>query len=91
MANSLQSKKRARQAIQRTKRNMSLRSEMRTYVKKTHHAIATKNLDAAKTIFAQAVSKLDRLAAKGLIHKNKAARCKSRLNQQIKALALSLA
>ncbi|MGQ9426848.1 30S ribosomal protein S20 [Gilvimarinus sp. F26214L] len=87
MANFPQSRKRARQNLKARKHNASLRSMVRTYIKKVVAAIDAKDLEAAKTAYAQAVPVIDRMADKGIIHKNKAARHKSRLNSQIKGLA----
>ena len=87
MANSPQSKKRARQAVKRRAHTASLRSMVRTYVKKVISAIASGDAEAAKKAYAEAVPVIDRMADKGIIHKNKAARHKSRLNAQVKALA----
>lgn len=87
MANFPQSRKRARQSDKARKHNASLRSMVRTYIKKVLAAIEAKDLDAAKTAFSQAEPVIDRIADKGIIHKNKAARHKSRLNAQIKKLA----
>lgn len=86
MANSPQARKRARQAEKRRKHNASLRSMVRTYLKKVVNAIDAGDAAAAKAAFEQAVPVVDRMADKGIIHKNKAARHKSRLNAQIKAL-----
>lgn len=91
MANSAQAKKRARQAEVRRGRNASMRSEMRTYLKQVTKALEEGNKSVAVTIFKKAASTLDRLAGKGLIHKNKAARHKSRLNAHIKDLETSAA
>ncbi|MBM6552345.1 30S ribosomal protein S20 [Marinomonas ostreistagni] len=87
MANSAGSKKRARQAIKRRAHNGSLRSMVRTYLKKVDAAIEAGNKEEAQAAYSVAVSKLDKAADKGLYHKNKAARHKSRLNAKIKALA----
>lgn len=87
MANSPQARKRARQAEKRRMHNASLRSAVRTAVKKVIAAINTGNVDDAKQAYSAAVPVIDRMADKGIIHKNKAARHKSRLNAQIKALA----
>ena len=87
MTNSAQAKKRARQNDRRRAHNSSQRSMIRTYLKKVHYAIEAKDLETAKTAFEQVVPVIDRMADKGLIHKNKAARHKSRLNAHIKALA----
>lgn len=87
MANSPQAKKRARQNDKARQHNASLRSMVRTYIKKVNAAIVAGDVEAAKTAYTAAVPVIDRIADKGIIHKNKAARHKSRLNAQIKALA----
>ncbi len=87
MANSPQAKKRAKQAEKRRQHNASLRSMVRTYIKKVIAAIGSGDKEAAQAAYAAAVPVIDRMADKGIIHKNKAARHKSRLNAQIKALA----
>ncbi len=86
MANSLSAKKRARQAETRRKHNASRRSMMRTYVKAVVNAIGANDKGAAEAAYKAAVPVLDRSAQEGLITKNKAARHKSRLNAQIKAM-----
>mgnify|MGYP002885376293 CR=1 FL=1 len=86
LANSRQSRKRARQSEKRRGHNASLRSLVRTRLKQVSAAIATGNAEEAKTAYATAVPVLDRMADKGIIHSNKAARHKSRLNSQIRAL-----
>ena len=86
MANSKQAKKRAVQSEKRRQHNASRRSMMRTLVKKVIAAIGAGDKEKATTEFAAAAPILDRYAAKGIIHKNKAARSKSRLNAAIKAL-----
>lgn len=87
MANTAQAKKRARQAEHHRQHNASLRSMMRTHIKKVTKAVAEGRSDDAKKLYADAVPVIDRMARKGLIHKNKAARHKSRLNTQIQKLA----
>jgi small subunit ribosomal protein S20 len=87
VANSPQAKKRARQNEKARKHNAGLRSMARTYLKKVDAAIEAGDAEQAKAAFAAAVPVLDRIADKGIIHKNKAARHKSRLNSKIKALA----
>ena len=87
MANSPQAKKRARQAEKRRSHNSSLRSLVRTVIKKVNAAIGSGDQAAAKTAYDSAVPVIDRMADKGIIHKNKAARDKSRLNAQVKALS----
>lgn len=86
MANSAQARKRARQIVKRRAHNASLRSLVRTEIKKVDAAVAGGDYDAAKTAYASAVPVIDRMADKGIIHKNRAARHKSRLNAQVKAL-----
>jgi len=87
VANTVQAKKRARQAEKHRQHNTSFRSMVRTYIKKVQIAIGEGNKEAAKTAYAAAVPVIDRMADKGIIHKNKAARHKSRLNEQVKAMA----
>lgn len=86
MANSDQARKRARQAENRRQNNASRRSMMRTQVKKVINAIAAGDKEGAQTAYQAAAPVLDRMAGSGLIHKNKAARHKSRLNAQIRAM-----
>ena len=86
MANSAQARKRARQAEKRRQRNATQRSMLRTYVKNVVKAVATGDAEAAQTAYQKAVPVIDKMAGRGLIHKNKAARHKSRLNQHVRAL-----
>ncbi len=86
MANSAQAIKRARQAEKSRQLNTSQRSNMRTYIKKVINAIESGDKDAASAAFKAAVPVIDSAAGKGLIHANKAARHKRRLNQHIRAL-----
>jgi len=86
LANSAQARKRARQAETHRQNNAGRRSMMRTYIKKVLAAIQSGNKEDAQAAYQQAVPLIDRTANNGLIHKNKAARYKSRLNTQIKAL-----
>jgi small subunit ribosomal protein S20 len=87
MANSAQARKRARQANVRRDHNMSQRSEMRTAIKNVRKAILAGDKQAAQSIFVQAQATIDSIADKNIIHKNKAARHKSRLSGAIKAMA----
>lgn len=87
MANTAQAKKRARQAERRRQHNASQRSEMRTFLKRVVKAIREGNRELATQEYQLATSIVDRFANNGLIHKNKAARHKSRLNAHIKAMA----
>ncbi len=86
MANIKSAKKRAIQAEKRRQHNASSRSMTRTSIKKVIAAIASGDKEAAQAALSAATPVLDRMATKGLIHKNKAARHKSRLAAQIKAL-----
>jgi small subunit ribosomal protein S20 len=87
VANSPQARKRARQAVTRRQQTAGMRSMMRTHVKKVLHAIEAGDKAAAETAYKAAVPVIDRIADKGLIHKNKAARHKSRLNARVRALS----
>jgi small subunit ribosomal protein S20 len=86
LANSAQARKRARQAETRRRQNASARSVIRTYIKKVNAAIEDKNYDEATAAYVIAVPIIDSMADKSIIHANKAARHKSRLNSAIKAL-----
>ncbi|EQD45254.1 MAG: 30S ribosomal protein S20 [Metallibacterium sp.] len=86
MANIKSAKKRARQSEQRRMRNVSARSMVRTAIKKVVTAIEAKDKAAAVAAYAAAEPVMDRHASRGLIHKNKANRHKSRLTAHIKAL-----
>ncbi len=87
MANSAQARKRARQNEARRRHNASFRSMVRTSIKRVQAAVADGNHKAASDAYQLAVPVIDRLADKGIIHKNKAARHKSRLNAAVKALS----
>ena len=86
MANIKSAKKRAIQAEKARKHNASRRSMTRTFIKKVVAANASGDKAVAQAAFAAAQPILDRMATKGLIHKNKAARHKSRLSAQIVAM-----
>lgn len=87
MANSAQATKRARQAEKQRQHNAAQRAAMRTTVKKVLAAIEAGDQAEANAAFRVAQSSLDGMARKGIIHKNKAARAKSRINARIKAMA----
>jgi len=87
LANIKSAKKRARQAVKRNARNSSARSMLRTSIKKVVNAIAAKDKAGAEAAYKAAEPVMDRYASRGLIHKNKASRHKSRLSAHIKALA----
>jgi small subunit ribosomal protein S20 len=87
VANSAGSKKRARQAEKRRQHNASLRSMARTYMKKVIAAIDSGDKAAAEAAFKVAQPVMDSSVTKGIFHKNKIARTKSRLTARIKAMA----
>ena len=87
MANTVQARKRARQAVKQRAHNASLRSELRTAIKKVAKAVLAGNKAAAQVVLNESQSVIDRIADKKIIHKNKAARHKSRLSAAIKAMA----
>ena len=87
MANSKQAAKRAKQADTQRTVNMSLRTKLRSAIKKVQKAIEAGDKVAAEKVLAAQQSTIDSIADKRIIHKNKAARHKSRLAQQVKALA----
>ena len=83
MANSAQARKRARQNEKRRMQNASQRSMVRTYIKRVNAAIEAQDAGAAGTALAEALPILDRMVSKGIMHKKKAARHKSRLSKQV--------
>ena len=87
MANIKSAKKRARQAEVRRKHNASRRSALRTSIKNVIKAIEAKDKTAAASALRDAEPIIDRMATKGLIHANKAARHKSRLVARLRTLA----
>jgi len=86
VANSAQAIKRTRQIKRRTLLNASQRSEVRTAMKKILSAIKKDSKQAATDAFKITKSMIDKAVSRGVYHKNKAARLKSRLNKKIKAL-----
>ena len=86
MANIKSAQKRAKQTVVRNARNAAQRSMLRTAVKKVLKALEANDAAGAQAAFAVAEPILDRYSSRGLIHKNKAARHKSRLTARIKAL-----
>lgn len=86
MANTKQAKKRVRQAEKHRRHNASMRSMLRTYIKKVLLAIAGGDQKTAADSYQAAVPVIDRMANKGIIHKNNAARQKSRLTANINAM-----
>ncbi len=86
MANTAQARKRARQNDKQRAHNASLKSSFRTAIKKIMKAVLSGDKKVAKESFDSNVAIIDRIADKKIVHKNKAARHKSRLNAAIKAL-----
>ncbi len=86
MANTAQSKKRARQAEARQDVNKARRSRIRTFLRKVEEALSAGNADAAATALAAAQPELMRGVTKGVLHKNTASRKMSRLTSRVKAL-----
>jgi len=87
LANIKSAQKRARQSVKNRAHNMALRSKMRTYLKKVSTAIEAGDRPAAEASYKAAMPVLDSMVNKGIVHKNKAARHKSRLNARIKELS----
>ena len=87
MANIASARKRARQAEVRRLHNASLRSELRSAIRNVRKAVAAGDKKAARAVLQHAASVIDSIADKRIIHKNTAARQKSRLSARIKAMA----
>lgn len=87
MANIASARKRARQAEKRRQHNAALRSELRSAVRNVRKAITAGDKKAARDVLQRSVSVIDSIADKNIIHKNTAARHKSRLSARIKAMA----
>ena len=87
MANSAQARKRARQSEKQRMHNASLRSTLRTAIKKVIKAIEAGDKASAQSVLQESTGIIDRIADKKIIHKNKASRHKSRLSAAIKAMA----
>jgi small subunit ribosomal protein S20 len=87
MANTRSALKRMRQSEKRRVRNAAVRTSVRTAVKTTRTSLAAASVDEARASLARAVQLLDRAVTKGVVHRNAAARKKSRLTRQLNALA----
>ena len=87
MANIKSAQKRARTAEKRRLANQAQRSRMRTHIKRVIADVQKGDKEAAEASFKAAVPVIDSVAGKGLVHKNKASRHKSRLNKMIKAMS----
>ena len=86
MANSASAKKRVRQTAKRRVHNMGIRTEARTVIKNVVKAIEAGDKKVAQEAFNKMIPVVDKVANKGIFHKNKIARHKSRLNSKIKAM-----
>ena len=86
MANSASARKRARTSEKNRQHNMGLRSRLRTYIKNVVKAIDEGNQEEAQKLYQASVPVIDSSARKGIIHVNKAARHKKRLNARIRAM-----
>ena len=91
LANIKSAKKRARTSEKSRLLNAAARSKLRTYIKKVLFAVVKGDVEKAQAAFREAAPIIDSSVNKGLIHKNKAARSKSRLSARIKALSLKAA
>lgn len=87
MANTKSAEKRAREAIERRGRNVAHRSKVRSAVRKVVTAIRAGSKPEAQAALKEAMPVIDSMARKGIIHRNKAARHKSRLAAQVKAMS----
>jgi small subunit ribosomal protein S20 len=87
MANIASARKRARQAEKRRAHNMSLRTSVRSAIKNVKKAIVAGDKSAAERALQQSQGVIDRIASKGVLHRNAANRHKSRLSRAIKALS----
>lgn len=87
LANIKSAKKRARQAIKRRAHNVTLRSRVRTAVRRVVKTIEAGNKEAAKAAFTALIPEIDRMANKGILPKNRAAHYKSQLNAKLRAMA----
>jgi len=87
VANSPQARKRAKQNSVRRLRNQSQRATVRTSIKKLDAAIASGDKESAQNAYIESVSMIDKATIKGLHHKNRASRLKSRLNKRVKEMA----
>lgn len=86
MANHKSAIKRHRQSLKRRERNRTVKSSLKTVAKKLEAAVIKKDPDEASKILQSAIVALDKAAGKGVIHKNTAARKKSRLSKKVNAL-----
>ncbi|SHM05203.1 small subunit ribosomal protein S20 [Caldanaerovirga acetigignens] len=90
MPNTASAKKKLRQAKKRTLRNRLVKAKVKAAIKKFNEALQSQNVENIKTALIGAVKALDKAAAKGVIHKNSAARKKSRLYKKLKQLSIAV-
>lgn len=86
MPNSASAKKRLRQSEVRKARNNSIKTAVRNQIKKVRAAVAEEDVEKSETEFRLATKRLDKAAARGVMHANAAARTKSRLSKAIKGI-----
>jgi small subunit ribosomal protein S20 len=86
MANIKSVRKRAKQALERRDHNMALRTEVRSAMKKVVKAVSAGNKEAAAATLRESQRVIDRIVAKGVMHRNAGARHKSRLAHAVKGL-----
>jgi small subunit ribosomal protein S20 len=87
MANHKSAEKRVRQTAKRNEINRSKRSKLRTSIKRLRAAVASHDKDASTALLSPTISLLDKAVNKGVIHKNTAARYKSRLSKHVAGIA----
>jgi small subunit ribosomal protein S20 len=87
MPNTKSAKHRLRTSLEKRARNRSVKSSLRTVIRKLHETVTAKEFDSARALFPRVTKALDQAAAKGVIHTNKASRLKSRLSAMIKKAA----
>jgi small subunit ribosomal protein S20 len=87
VANTKSAEKAARQAVKNRTRNVAARSRMRTAIRKASEAVASGDAEVARRVVRETQPVIDSMVNKGLVHRNKAARHKSRLSAKSKALA----
>lgn len=88
MAHHKSAEKRARQAEKRRRRNVAQRTRIKTFTKRTLEELKKKDMEKAKESLTKLISTLDKAVKKGIIHKNTAARKKSRMSKKFNALLL---
>jgi len=86
LAHSLSARKRIRQNEKRRIRNKSIKTEVRTYIKKLQESISLKNKEEAQNALNIVIKAIDKAVSKNIYHKNNGARKKSRLNKLVKSL-----